>query len=135
MSSPQARCNYRKVLVLSLPTMLFLMPAGQAQIGASGTQSSYFAASRTSGEAPLTVTFCASAGITIDFGDGTSSGMGIARNGDCPMANSLMTRHTYTTAGDYQLTGLPCPSSTHGESCGEVARQASSVKIIVAPAR
>ena len=89
--------------------------------GPCGAQSERFTASPTSGPAPLTVTFCASAGIVINFGDGTSGSMGIAQSGECPAGSLSVVRHTYAAAGTYQLSGLPCPSSTHGESCGEVA--------------
>jgi hypothetical protein len=101
----------------------------------SHTQPAQFTASPINGKAPLTVTFCSVAGIGIDFGDGTSSGMDMAQSGDCPAGGSFtsMVRHTYTAAGSYQLRGFPCPSSTHGNECGQVARQASAVKITVTP--
>jgi len=83
------------------------------------------------GRAPLTVAFCASAGIGIDFGDGVSSGMGIAQSGDCPEGVTSYTKHTYTAAGTYRLRGTPCPSSTHGAVCGAVAQQASAITITV----
>ena len=102
---------------------------------ASTDSSELFTASPTSGRAPLTVTFCASAGIGIDFGDGASSGMGIAQSGECPMPNATITRHTYAAAGTYRVRGLPCPSATHGASCGAAAQQASAVTITVTPAR
>ena len=92
-----------------------------------------FTASPTSGPAPLTVTFCASAGIGIDFGDGTTSGMGMARRNDCPAGSSSFATHIYSVAGTYQLRGFPCPSP-HENICGEVARQAGTIKIIVTAA-
>lgn len=97
--------------------------------------SELFTATPTSGQAPLAVTFCASAGIAVDFGDGASSGMGIAQSGECPMPNATIIRHTYAAAGTYRVRGLPCPSATHGTSCGEAAQQASTVTITVTPAR
>jgi hypothetical protein len=106
--------------------------------GPSGSQNpvafAQFTASPTSGQAPLTVTFCSSAGIAIEFGDGTSSGMGVAQSGECPTDAFVTTKHTYAAAGTYQLSGSPCPSSAYGNSCGEAARQASSVQITVTPA-
>jgi hypothetical protein len=96
--------------------------------------SPHFTASPTSGRAPLTVTFCASAGVAINFGDGTSSAMGMAQSGDCPVGRTSHIKHTYTAAGTYQLRGAPCPGSQN-TNCGEVAKQASAVKIIVAPAQ
>jgi hypothetical protein len=101
---------------------------------ASCAQTSYFAATPTTGRAPLTVMFCASAGTAIDFGDGTSSAMGMAQSGDCPAGGTSYVKHIYTAAGTYQLRGLPCPGSQN-TNCGEVAKQASAVKIIVTPAR
>jgi len=120
---------------LALAAALSTIAAPCAQTTANDPRSVYFAASPTSGPAPLTVKFCASAGIGLDFGDGTSSGMGIAQAGDCPAAGSLMTTHTYTAPGTFQVTGRPCPSSSHAASCAEVARQASSTTITVAPTR
>ena len=95
-------------------------------------QPPYFTASPTSGRAPLTVTFCASAGIAIDFGDGTSSAMGMAQSGDCLAGSTSYVKHIFTAAGTYQLRGFPCPSP-HDSICGEVAQQASAVTIAVTP--
>jgi hypothetical protein len=97
-------------------------------------QPTTFSASPTSGPAPLTVKFCASAGIGIDFGDGMSSGMGIAQSVDCPAGETSYTTHTYMAPGTYQLRGLPCPSQ-HDIVCGGVAAQASATTITVTPAR
>jgi hypothetical protein len=123
------------VLTVWLPliAILILAPAVHAQPG--GSQPPHFAALPTSGPAPLTVTFCASAGIGIDFGDGTSSGMNIAqngKNGNCPTGGSSYATHIYTVPGTYQLRGFPCPSP-NDTICGEVAQQASAVKIAVTP--
>jgi len=93
-----------------------------------------FFATPTSGRAPLTVRFCASAGIVLDFGDGTSGGMADARSGECPPGALTTTVHTYATPGTYGLRGSPCPSP-HGAVCGEVAQLAGSVKITVTPAQ
>src|SRR6266705_3519319 len=112
---------------LALTAIIMATHDGRAQTPGAA----HFTASPTSGQAPLTVAFCASAGIGIDFGDGTSSAMGMARHGDCPAGSSSHTTHTYTAAGTYQLSGFPCPSSTHGSNCAEMARQASTVKITV----
>jgi hypothetical protein len=104
----------------------------QAQIGTQ-TQTApapHFAASPTSGRAPLTVTFCASAGIGLNFGDGTLSQLGIAQSGECPADLTSSVRHTYTAPGTYQLRGFPCPGA-HGAICGKVAEMAGTVKIIV----
>jgi hypothetical protein len=101
-------------------------------VGASLAQSPFFSAAPTSGPAPLTVTLCASAGIVIDFGDGSRSGLGMPPNGVCPTAGSVFAKHTYTTPGTYQLRGFPCPSP-HAEVCEEVAQQASKVSITVMP--
>ena len=114
---------------------LYLMSAVTAVIGSAygqsvDSQSPLFTASPTSGPAPLRVTFCASAGIGIDFGDGGTSGMGIARKDDCPRGGSSFATHTYSMVGTYQLRGFPCPSP-HENLCGEVARQASTLKIVV----
>ena len=57
--------------------------------GTSHTQPAGFIASPTFGKAPLTVTFCSIAGVGIDFGDGTSSGMDMAQSGDCPAGSSF----------------------------------------------
>jgi PKD repeat protein len=122
---------------LAVIATMMAMAVGDAQTPKTATPSSgvaYFTAAPTSGQAPLTVTFCAFAGIAIDFGDGTSSAMGMAQGGDCPAGASSMTKHTYVAAGSYQLNGFPCPSSAHGMICGEVAQQAGTVKITVTPA-
>lgn len=106
--------------------------AAQAQIGTQ-TQTApapRFTASPTSGQAPLTVTFCASAGIGLNFGDGTLSQMGIAQNDECPEGLTSAVRHTYTAPGTYQLRGFPCPSA-HAAICGKVAEMAGTVTIIV----
>ena len=63
---------------LAVIATMMAMAVGDAQTPKTATPSSgvaYFTAAPTSGQAPLTVTFCAFAGIAIDFGDGTSSGM------------------------------------------------------------
>ena len=95
-------------------------------------QSDQFSASPTSGRAPLTVTFCASAGIAIDFGDGSSSGMSIAQSGECPAGSPMTAKHTYAAAGTFQVHGSPCPVAG-ANPCGEAARIASTVKITVTP--
>jgi hypothetical protein len=97
-------------------------------------QAASFTASPTLGPAPLTVRFCSSAGITIDFGDGTSGGMGEATRGDCPSGLTSSTTHTYTSPGSYQLRGMPCPG-VNAAVCGAAAAQASAVKITVTPAQ
>src|SRR5206468_12010694 len=104
---------------------------GHAQILAQQTtaQIPHFTASPISGQAPLTVTFCASAGIALDFGDGSSGGMGLAKSGDCPGGGPVMVKHTYAREGTYRLSGFPCPSSAHAQICHEAARQASTVTI------
>jgi hypothetical protein len=98
----------------------------------AGSSVPHFAVSPTSGRAPLSVVFCASAGITIDFGDGTTSWMDKAPPSACPAGDGSYVTHTYTAAGTYQLRGFPCPSS-HDALCGGVAQQASAVKITVLP--
>jgi hypothetical protein len=80
------------------------------------------------------VKFCASAGIAIDFGDGSSSGMGLAQSGDCPAGGTSIVAHTYASAGTYHLRGLPCPGS-HNTDCGKIAEQASAVEIVVTAAQ
>jgi hypothetical protein len=112
--------------------------AVQAQIATqtqTTPQAPHFTALPTSGQAPLTVTFCASAGIGIDFGDGTSGGMGLAQSSDCPGGSPVMVKHTYAGAGTYRLSGFPCPSSASEESCREAARQAGIVTITITSAR
>ena len=101
-------------------------------VGASLAQSPLFSAAPTSGPAPLTVTLCASAGILIDFGDGSRSGLAMPQDGVCATAGSVFVKHTYTMPGTYQLRGFPCPSP-HAEVCEEVAHQASKVSITVTP--
>ena len=100
----------------------------------AAAQSAHFSASPSSGVAPLTVKFCASAGIGIDFGDGTSGSMGIAQKGDCPPEAFSYTTHTYREPGQYRLRGFPCPSA-HDVVCGQVARLASAITITVMAAR
>lgn len=96
-------------------------------------QSGQFSASPTTGRAPLTVRFCASAGIGIDFGDGSSSGMGIAQSGTCPAGSPMTAKHTYAKPGTFQLRGFPCPSAVDENPCAEVARIAGTVTITVTP--
>jgi hypothetical protein len=121
-------------LVLTLIVVVIATIVAQAQPTTDGNRTAHFTASPTSGPAPLTVKFCASAGIGIDFGDGMSSGMGIAQSADCPAGETSYTTHTYTAPGTYQLRGLPCPSQ-HDIVCGGVAAQASATTITVTPAR
>lgn len=105
----------------------FIVLAGACNSVAAAAQ---FTASPTSGTAPLIVKFCAAAGIAIDFGDGTSSGMQAAAPRDCPgFSNSAF--HMYTRAGIYHLRGGPCPSSALHPECGEAAEEASAVVITV----
>jgi hypothetical protein len=106
--------------------------AVQAQILAQQPtpQAPQFTASPTSGQAPLTVTFCASAGIGLNFGDGTVSQMGIAQGDECPKGPTSVVRHTYTAPGTYQIRGFPCPGA-HAATCGKVAEMAGTVTIIV----
>lgn len=104
-----------------------------AMVVETKAQSGQFSASPTSGQAPLTVTFCASAGISIEFGDGDSSGMSVAESGTCPVGSPMTARHTYASAGTFQLRGFPCPSAADENPCAEVARIAGTVKITVTP--
>jgi hypothetical protein len=83
-----------------------------------------------SGKRPLIVEFCASAGIGIDFGDGTSGGMGIAPEGRCPRPGSVFITHKYESTGAYKLKGFPCPGF-NAVHCGAVASQANAVTIEV----
>ena len=94
-------------------------------------QTVHFTAEPSAGSAPLTVKFCASAGIVIDFGDGTRSGMQGARSGDCQAGLSTFVLHTYTAPGTYHLRGFPCPSSMLYPECGEAAAQAGTVNVTV----
>ena len=121
-----------KISMFGLPLIATMMMAPVVHAQPGGPP--HFTASPTSGRAPLTVTFCASAGVAIDFGDGTSSAMGLAQSGDCPVGGTSHIKHIYTAAGTYQLRGAPCPGSQN-TNCGEVAMQASAVKIIVTPAQ
>jgi hypothetical protein len=105
-----------------------------ATIAAHSQQAVQFSASPLSGPAPLMVTFCSSAGIAIDFGDGTISAMELAQGSDCPAGASSHVRHTYAAPGTYQVRGLPCPGSQN-TNCGEAARLASAVRIDVTPTR
>jgi hypothetical protein len=126
----------RQAILTCARAILGLIAAAAATVAVdaqlSGSPAPHFAASPTSGRAPLTVTFCASAGITIDFGDGASSGMDKAPPGACPAGDGSYVTHTYTAAGTYQLRGFPCPSQ-HDAVCGGVAEQASAVAITVLP--
>ena len=111
--------------------MFALFGAVGAQPAEAIAQTVHFAAAPIAGPTPLIVRFCASAGINIDFGDGTSSGMQGGRNGDCPAGLSYFVSHTYTAPGIYHLRGFPCPSSMLHPECGEAAGQASSVTVTV----
>jgi hypothetical protein len=126
------------LLIVAGPAFAATSEAVQAQIATptqTTPQAPHFTASPTSGQAPLTVTFCASAGIGLDFGDGTGGGMGLAQSGDCPGDSPAMVKHTYARAGTYRLSGFPCPSSARAEICREEARQAATVTITITSAR
>jgi PKD repeat protein len=101
-----------------------------AQPDTALAQTPYFSAAPMSGNAPLTVTFCASVGIALDFGDGVSAAMGMAPSGECPAGVTSSIRHTYAAAGIYQVRGLPCPGSMY-TTCGLVAQMASAIQITV----
>ncbi len=79
---------------------------GQATIIVGSTTNRFFA-SPSSGNAPLTVSFSGtvnSAGYSIDFGDGTSSGDVRCGHGGCPpspSSSSVNTTHAYTSPGTY----------------------------------
>jgi PKD repeat protein len=103
---------------------------GASFASAQQPEPAYFSASPASGKAPLVVKFCASAGIAIDFGDGTNGSMTIAQEGTCPHPDSVFTTHTYEKAGAYRLRGFPCPG-VNASRCGAVAGQANAVTIEV----
>jgi len=108
------------------PSAIFIILI--ATTAAHGQQAVQLSASPLSGPAPLTVTFCSSAGIAIDFGDGTISAMDLAQGNECPTGASSHVQHTYAAPGTYQVRGLPCPGSQN-TNCGETARLASAVRI------
>ena len=98
-----------------MKTSVFILGGTIVAWGAYGvhfatSQAARFTASPTSGNVPLTVVFCAEAGIVIEFGDGARSGMGEAPSGACPAGQTAYVTHTYTTPGTYQLRAIPCPS-------------------------
>ncbi|MDP3646282.1 MAG: PKD domain-containing protein [bacterium] len=80
---------------------------GTVTITVTGSTSQTFSASPTSGSAPLVVSFSGtvnSAGYSIDFGDGTSSGDVRCGHGGCPTSpssSSVNTTHTYNFPGTY----------------------------------
>ena len=111
--------------------MFALLGAVGGQPSEAIAQTVHFTAAPSAGPAPLTVKFCASAGIVIDFGDGIRSGMQGARSGDCPAGLSTFVLHTYTAPGTYHLRGFPCPSSMLNPECGEAAGQAATVNVTV----
>jgi PKD domain len=119
------------MLIAALAALGALGAPSAAKDAQKEAQSVQFTASPTSGPAPLTVKFCASAGISIVFGDGTSSGMGSAQDGNCSAGLSWYTSHTYTAPGTYRLRGFPCPSSMFHTECGQAAAQANGVIITV----
>lgn len=77
------------------------------KVGDGVVQTSGLSASPTSGVAPLTVSFLGivnSAGYSIDFGDGTTSGDIGCSHGGCPFPPTLTNvnvNHIYTSAGTY----------------------------------
>ena len=117
--------------VSSLIATVITLSGPAAWSATDDSHSPQFTASPVAGPAPLTVKFCASAGIAIDFGDGTSSGMGPAQRGDCPPGLASSASHTYTRPGSYRLRGSPCPSSMLHPECGEAAAQAGAITIVV----
>jgi PKD repeat protein len=121
-----------RALVVALSANLAAATTIKAQSATTGEQTPYFSATPISGRVPLTVTFCASVGIALDFGDGASSAMGMTQRGECPAGLTSYLSHTYAAVGTYQLRGLPCPGSMY-TTCGAVAQQASAVQITVLP--
>ena len=121
-----AALSHRIPIILWLLGVVFSVSFGSAQ----PLEPAYFSASPMSGKRPLIVEFCASAGIGIDFGDGTSGGMGIAPEGTCPRPGSVFITHKYENTGAYKLKGFPCPG-INALHCGAVASQANAVTIEV----
>ncbi len=76
-------------------------------VGGASTNTGTLSASPSSGNAPLTVNFSGSvgsAGYSIDFGDGTSSGDIGCSHGGCPatsVTSAVNATHTYTSSGSY----------------------------------
>lgn len=76
-------------------------------VGGGSTSSGTLSASPSSGNAPLAVNFSGSvnsAGYSIDFGDGTTSGDIGCAHGGCPatsVVSAVNVGHTYTAAGTY----------------------------------
>jgi hypothetical protein len=76
-----------------MKTSVFILEGTIVALGAYGvhsatSQAARFTASPTSGNVPLTVVFCADAGIVIEFGDGARGGMGEAPSGACPAGHA-----------------------------------------------
>lgn len=111
--------------------ILAVLGAIAGQSFEAAAQTVHFTAAPMSGPAPLTVKFCASAAIVIDFGDGTRSGMEGARGADCAAGLSAVVSHTYTAPGTYRLRGFPCPESMLHHECGDAAAAASKTTITV----
>jgi hypothetical protein len=130
--------RWRSRVISRIGLALAILVAAFSIVGNGPTMASpewavRFTASPELGPAPLTVAFCAAAGIAIDFGDGTSSGMQMSSPGDCPPGLANYASHTYREPGAYRLRGVPCPSSALHPECGQAAEQANSVTITVTP--
>src|SRR3954468_6337833 len=121
--------SFVRGLTIILACSLATASAAEQWAQVETTPVAYFGASPTSGKAPLVVTFCATAGIGVDFGDGTTAGLSQGPTGIC-RTGGLSATHTYAAAGIYRVKGFPCPGS-HNTDCGEVANQASAVVITV----
>ena len=119
-----------KVIAFLALTSTVLPFSGAMAAEDSQPSAPYFSASPASGPAPLTVKFCASAGIGIDFGDGTSGGMGPAHAADCAKPAAVFTTHVYEKPGTYKLGGFPCPG-VNAAQCGAVADQAKTLTVTV----
>jgi PKD repeat protein len=111
-----------------------IVALGAYGVHSATSQAARFSASPTSGNVPLTVAFCADAGIVIEFGDGARSGMGEAPSGACPAGRASYVTHTYTIPGTYQLRATPCPPRGNAV-CGEVAQAANAVTITATSGR
>src|SRR5437667_5400024 len=96
------------IVRVSYPSLLIMLAGSMilAHVSMSAAQLASFSAVPQSGPAPLAVKFCASAGVVIDFGDGTHSGMGAAAPGECPAGLNSYVSHTYTIPGEYRLSAL-----------------------------
>ncbi len=112
-----------------------IIAATTITVGGSG--SGTFSAYPSSGSAPLSVNFSGtvwSAGYSVDFGDGTTSGDIGCGHGGCPatsVSTNVNVNHTYTSTGTYTAKLRQHFSSNAGNCAGTDCNVIATVTVSV----